>query len=203
MQQPAPQPSTPDSRIQQPTVPTVPLQPVEKTRPIYPGGIPPGYPAGAPPLATRKRGGSRLVIAGCVAAAVLLVCGGLYFAFSTDDKSTHSEWDDEETAFVEEYAEPEFSDVMLSGGSSSAPFDYTAMVCFRELTPADLTGCPKSELRLMRSTIYARHGYTFQSQDLREYFSQFDWYVPRANVVPENEMSDTELKNIALIKRFE
>ena len=133
-----------------------------------------------------------------MAAAVLLVCGGLYSAFSTDDNSTHSERDDEETAFVEEYAEPEFSDVMLSGGSSSAPFDYTAMVCFRELTPADLTGCPKSELRLMRSTIY-----TFQSQDLREYFSQFDWYVPRANVVPENEMSDTELKNIALIKRFE
>ncbi len=37
---------------------------------------------------------------------------------------------------------------------------------------------PKSQLRILRNCIFARHGYEFKSADLRELFSLFDWYEP-------------------------
>jgi hypothetical protein len=40
----------------------------------------------------------------------------------------------------------------------------------------------KEELRLMRNTIYAQYGYDFNSPDLKEYFSQFGWYIPDPNL---------------------
>lgn len=39
----------------------------------------------------------------------------------------------------------------------------------------------KSQLRLMRNEILARHGWRFQSKDLQEYFGAKDWYKPEAN----------------------
>ena len=39
------------------------------------------------------------------------------------------------------------------------------------------------ELRLYRNLQYARHGYNFKSQDLQEYFSQFEWYEPKESKV--------------------
>lgn len=80
--------------------------------------------------------------------------------------------------------------------------DYS-WICYTRLSPADLAGLSRSELRVMRNTIYARHGYKFNSADLRNYFSQFDWYYPVTSVVPDNELSATEKHNINLIKSFE
>lgn len=168
----------------------------------FPNGPVQGYPYGTPYIPEKKRSGAKALIIGGIVLAVLIVGAGLFwFLSSSNDKSRT--WDDDNYEYVEESAEPEFSDTKPSEQSSNAPYDYTAMVCFRELTPADLAGCPKEELRLMRNTIYARHGYTFQSRDLQEYFAQFDWYVPTTTVVPEYDMSATELKNISLIKKYE
>ena len=44
----------------------------------------------------------------------------------------------------------------------------------------------KEELRLMRNTIYAQYGYDFNSPDLKEYFGQFEWYIPD----PDLKMED-------------
>lgn len=38
------------------------------------------------------------------------------------------------------------------------------------------------ELRLLRNTVYAQHGYVFNSPDLMKYFSQFAWYLPDPNL---------------------
>ncbi len=43
----------------------------------------------------------------------------------------------------------------------------------------------KKELRLLRNTIYAQHGYAFNSNDLNEYFAQFGWYMPDPNLKME------------------
>jgi protein containing caspase domain len=163
----------------------------------------PGHPYEDPYVPKKKGSASKAIIIGAIVVAALIIGGGIFWLTSRATDKQASEWDETEYGYVEEVADPEFSDVKPSGASTSVPFDYTAMVCFRELTPADLTGCPKAELRLMRNTIYARHGYMFQSADLQEYFSQFDWYEPRLNVVTENDMSEIERKNVALIKRFE
>jgi len=44
----------------------------------------------------------------------------------------------------------------------------------------------KDDLRLMKNTIYAQYGLVFKSQDLVEYFDQFDWYMPDPNLEFEN-----------------
>lgn len=79
--------------------------------------------------------------------------------------------------------------------------DYSDWVCNTRLTEADIRDLPKSELRILRNTIYARHGHIFKSADLRNHFSQFDWYVPTVSVV--TDLSPIEQHNVALIQRFE
>lgn len=48
------------------------------------------------------------------------------------------------------------------------------------------------ELRIMKNAIYAVHGYSFKSYDLKELFSSFSWYKPVTSqesdiILPENE----------------
>lgn len=57
-------------------------------------------------------------------------------------------------------------------------------------------------LRIMRNSILARHGYVFQSQDLKEYFSNESWYKPAEN--NDNiKLSFVEQLNLELIKSVE
>lgn len=60
----------------------------------------------------------------------------------------------------------------------------------------------REQLRLMRNEILARHGYVFQSKDLRDYFSKKWWYKPAANnnAVKLNIIEQT---NVELIKSEE
>lgn len=43
----------------------------------------------------------------------------------------------------------------------------------RYLQEADLVGLDKRMLRIARNEIFARHGYSFNSSDLRSHFSQY------------------------------
>lgn len=65
-----------------------------------------------------------------------------------------------------------------------------------------LWNIPREQLRLMRNEILARHGYVFQSKDLRDYFSKKWWYKPAANnsAVKLNVIEQT---NVELIKSEE
>jgi hypothetical protein len=60
----------------------------------------------------------------------------------------------------------------------------------------------KTGLRLLRNTIYAKHGYIFNSPDLQEHFSQFSWYVGTKNNV-DNELTENEKIIIDYIRRIE
>ena len=57
----------------------------------------------------------------------------------------------------------------------------------------------KPELRLMRNSILARHGYVFQSKDLQKYFGNEPWYHP-AGSNEDIHLSLLEQLNIDLIK---
>lgn len=87
--------------------------------------------------------------------------------------------------------------------SSYDGIDYTDLVMNYRLSGSDLAGYNKAELRLMRNTIYARHGYIFKSADLRAHFSRFSWYVPKYREIPLNYLSELERHNIELIKSYE
>lgn len=72
----------------------------------------------------------------------------------------------------------------------------------REMTYDDVEGKSAEELRLMRNYIFARRGYIFESEDLKEYFEQFSWYVPLYyDVTPR--LSDIEKFNVNFIKEYE
>jgi len=60
----------------------------------------------------------------------------------------------------------------------------------------------RSELRILRNTIFARYGYIFKSQDLTDYFSQFDWYRPAYSNV-DNMLTYADHRNIEIIRSFE
>ena len=54
----------------------------------------------------------------------------------------------------------------------------------------------------MRNEIFARHGYIFQTNDMKAHFKSQDWYIPKYNDV-NSMLTDIEIKNIELIKRYE
>jgi len=54
-----------------------------------------------------------------------------------------------------------------------------------------------NDLRLLRNTIYAMHGYMFKSNDLQEHFKKFKWYKGTKENV-DNELNEKE-KNIVRI----
>lgn len=60
----------------------------------------------------------------------------------------------------------------------------------------------KPTLRLMRNSILAKHGYEFQSEDLRAYFAAQPWYKPAGNNAGI-KTSFIEQMNIALIQAEE
>ena len=60
----------------------------------------------------------------------------------------------------------------------------------------------KPQLRLLRNEILARHGWKFQSNDLKEYFGKQSWYKPVDNN-NSIRLSVIEMTNIQLIKSDE
>jgi hypothetical protein len=72
----------------------------------------------------------------------------------------------------------------------------------RLLTTQELSKFSSRELVIMRSTIYARHGFIFKSRDLREYFSHRPWYRPIRTDV-DYLLTNVERANLELIKQQE
>ena len=56
-------------------------------------------------------------------------------------------------------------------------------------------------LNKMYNEIFARHGHDFKSQELKDYFSLFDWYKPiEGKTVSMEELNETEKENLEFIK---
>ena len=75
----------------------------------------------------------------------------------------------------------------------------------RYLTAADLAGLSKDQLRLARNEIYARHGRTFNDEELQAYFNSQSWY--RGTVAPDDfdtaVLNEYEKANLLFIKDAE
>ncbi len=80
-------------------------------------------------------------------------------------------------------------------------FDYASTTL---LNDKQFRKLKKSTLRIMRNYILARHGYTFTSPDLQQYFASQPWYKPRStNDGIDEELSTIERLNIQLIQAEE
>ncbi len=75
----------------------------------------------------------------------------------------------------------------------------------RYLNEAEVAGLSLQQLNYARNEIYARRGYIFQAQELRDYFGSKYWYH---GTIPSSQFStsvfnDYEKANIELLKRYE
>ncbi|MDR4949925.1 YARHG domain-containing protein [Neobacillus cucumis] len=69
------------------------------------------------------------------------------------------------------------------------------------LSESEIDSLTKSELRLARNEIYARHGYVFKSADLQNYFSKKSWYTQNSSY--NGSLTTIEQQNINLLKARE
>ena len=73
----------------------------------------------------------------------------------------------------------------------------------RVLTCGYFSDFDQATLRFMRNEIFARHGYIFKSDDLRNHFEAQPWYKPVTADVSKITLTEIEQLNVAAIKRVE
>lgn len=71
------------------------------------------------------------------------------------------------------------------------------------LTSSDIQFLSSDQLRLARNEIFARHGRTFQSQDLQTYFNSKSWYTPISANIDLVDLTAVERANVELIQAEE
>ncbi|MDO4615029.1 MAG: YARHG domain-containing protein [Lachnospiraceae bacterium] len=73
------------------------------------------------------------------------------------------------------------------------------------LTRGDLNGLSGKEACYARNEIYARHGGSFQTQELNDYFSGMSWYKPiyPPGKFPKSLLNDYEVANIQVLLAME
>ena len=59
-----------------------------------------------------------------------------------------------------------------------------------------------ADLRLLRNTIFARHGRSFADLELREHFASKSWYTPDPEFTPDR-LTDVDRQNADLIRDIE
>lgn len=71
-----------------------------------------------------------------------------------------------------------------------------------KLKEGDLKDLDKSQLRVLRNAVYARHGRTFKSVDLQSLWECYTWYKKNPNY-SDSMLSDIDKYNIELIQKYE
>jgi len=69
-------------------------------------------------------------------------------------------------------------------------------------TENDLSPLTAKELTYLCSSVYAKHGYVFNSQELNNYFKRISWYHPDASVT-EAVLNSVERANVEFIKNYQ
>lgn len=197
-----PQPPVFEAPTQEPQPPVMEPQEIDAQPPVFDAapptgdGVPPVFngpqqPTSVQPAPAKKSNAWIFIVL-----AVVLVAGlgvGGYFIYQNFIKKTetinYDTLQNNENSYYDNNAIDE----------SEYKYEYLRE---REMTYDDVEGKSAEELRLMRNYIFARRGYIFESEDLKEYFEQFSWYVPLYyDVTPR--LSDIEKYNVNFIKEYE
>lgn len=85
--------------------------------------------------------------------------------------------------------------------AQEAPGQYP-FTTLRLVTDDDLKDKTLTDLRIMRNEIFARHGHTFKSEELKNHFNSQPWY--KSTIADATaQLTEMEKKNVDFIKRFE
>lgn len=79
-------------------------------------------------------------------------------------------------------------------------YDYLST---RYISYDDISGYDRGQIRVLKNSIYARHGRIFKDAALREYFEQQSWYRGTRNEIPAGEFNKYENANIAFLLKYE
>ncbi len=66
-----------------------------------------------------------------------------------------------------------------------------------------LENLSKSDLRIYRNLIFAKYGYRFKSENLNDYFSSKDWYVPIPGLDINKVLTEKDIEMINFIRELE
>lgn len=72
----------------------------------------------------------------------------------------------------------------------------------KKLKESDIKNLKKIDLEILRNTIFARHGFSFKTKTVRQFFDSVEWYIPVSTSV-DDQLTSVEKENIVLLKRFE
>lgn len=108
--------------------------------------------------------------------------------------TTAEEYSDEDNA-----DESENSEINVDEAESTIPY---AWLSERLANESDLQGKSKAEIRIMRNTIYAMHGYIFKTSDMKSHFGKQPWYKAEKSDVT-TELSSIENQNVQFLKAHE
>lgn len=92
-----------------------------------------------------------------------------------------------------------------SNAAPSTPAKDRKVMASRQMTEGDLHGFSRSQLRILRNEVFAKYGYAFQTQDMKQHFGRVSWY---RNLGKNNEsvllmMTAMEKDNVKMIKSYE
>ncbi len=68
---------------------------------------------------------------------------------------------------------------------------------------SDIQYMDRGQIRVLKNSIYARHGRRFQDSQLRSYFNSQSWYRPTRNEIPAREFNKYENYNITFLHKYE
>ena len=80
------------------------------------------------------------------------------------------------------------------------PYDWLST---RYVTYSDIQYMDRGQVRVLKNSIYARHGRRFKDANLRAYFNSQSWYYPTRNEVPAREFNKYENYNINFLLKYE
>lgn len=82
------------------------------------------------------------------------------------------------------------------------PLYYTDTEYYNE---DSFSGVPSLIIHLAKNEIYARHGYIFKDENLKNYFMGQLWYIPsvKAEEFDDSVFSDIEKRNLELLNRLD
>jgi hypothetical protein len=89
----------------------------------------------------------------------------------------------------------------IGGEEQRTPLDDPKLLD-GQLTRERLKDVSRRDLRLIRNMIFARHGRTFKSETLTEYFARMDWYHPDPEYT-DARLTPLDKRNIKLISSVE
>jgi hypothetical protein len=126
---------------------------------------------------------------------------GMYVDYQNPKEAEVKVTSDESEAEVEQGEEMEYDmDESLYRVASESIMTLNSSTT--KLKESDLKNLKKIDLEILRNSIFARHGLTFKTKTIRQFFDQVEWYIPISSNV-DDELTSIEKENIDILKRFE